>query len=270
MSLSISDGGAAGAPETGEEVAMNEPRPSGAIPDDMVEKANAARRSSDGGAAPREASPAPEYKPNPATTRWVPEGTTDRDKTPPLADGRRAGGADAPGRVAAAGDTTAAAFAHVEDLAPLVLPSPTSRAAGGAPGVRLWTGYVELPGEGTFRGEVQSLQGCGDLATIVKGTIAVVGKLPSANLEDFLEQLTLSRSRTVTLGLLRLNTASMDELTRLRCKEVCSTLSFQVPTPVDTLACWCTADNPSNFPSQFSNVLETFENRVLCCRCTMS
>ena len=86
--------------------------------------------------------------------------------------------------------------------------------------MRIWTGYVELPGEGTFRGEVQSLQGCGDLSEIVKSTIAVVGKLPSANLEEFFEQLSPSRSRTVTLGLLRLNHSSMDELTRIRCTEV--------------------------------------------------
>lgn len=227
MSLSISDGGVAGGDDGGEEVAMHARRNSDMIPDDMRETGPAARtaRTSDGGAANREQSPAPEYNPDKVKSRWVAQGAADRGKTPPLAEGRRtggmAGGGGALGAAVAAGETTAAAFAHVEDLAPLVLPSPTRLAAGGAPGVRIWTGYVELPGEGTFRGEVQSLQGCGDLSLIVKGTIAVVGKLPSANLEEFFEQLTPSRSRTVTLGLLRLNHASMDELTRIRCKEVC-------------------------------------------------
>lgn len=176
---------------------------------------------------------------------WVEPGETDRNATPPLTDVQRAA---LPGSAAAAaperprrrprpsrgsagsagvGNDGGAAFAHVEDLAPLVLSTPEGQVGGGAPGVRLWTGFIEFFGDGlTMRAELASLQGAADLAAVVRGAIVVKGTLATPALVSFFEQLVHSRSRTVTLGVLRvskkgLDEASLERITKVRLCAAC-------------------------------------------------
>jgi hypothetical protein len=95
----------------------------------------------------------------------------------------------------------------------------------GAPGVRVWTGWLEMPGSRAWRAELQSLQGAANLAAVAcESTINVKGKLGTASLEDFFEQLMASRSRTVSVGILKVQRASMEEAARAEYDEVCHSL----------------------------------------------
>jgi hypothetical protein len=112
-------------------------------------------------------------------------------------------------------------FALVNDLAPLVLPTPPEMPGSGAPGVRLWSGWLEMPGMQPWRAELQSLQGAADLSSVAcESTINVKGKLGTAALEDFLEQLMASRSRTVSVGVLKVQRASLEDAARAGYDEV--------------------------------------------------
>jgi hypothetical protein len=49
-------------------------------------------------------------------------------------------------------------FALVDDFAPLVLPTPVSMPGNGAPGVRVWSGWLEMPGVKHWKADLMSLQ----------------------------------------------------------------------------------------------------------------
>jgi hypothetical protein len=200
-------------------------------PPDVMEKRQ--QREMEGAGQGRE-SPVPVFAPKVSVR--VPSGETDRDATPPLPAGmtatptkaqatsaQRSRRASVPSQAAApgaAGDG-AAAFAHVEDIAPVVLPTPVRHAGGGAPGVKLWSGFLDMPGTGMWKVELQSLQGAYDLGRVVReSSISIKGKLPAAALEEFLEKLMTSRTRTVTLGVVRLNRTATDEGALERFQEV--------------------------------------------------
>jgi hypothetical protein len=112
----------------------------------------------------------PRYAP---TTAIRPLSADDDDRTPPPPDGaappapaalataplkpRKSRGSRAVDAAAGGGDN-AALFANVDDMAPLVLPSGNGAPGGGAPGVRVWTGYLEMPQIAAWKAEIVSLQ----------------------------------------------------------------------------------------------------------------
>lgn len=197
----------------------------------------------------------PAYEPQGGQRGGVQPGEVDRNATPPLTDAQRAAlpGGSASGAVpdrlprisagsAGVGNDGGAAFTHVEDFAPLVLSTPEGQVGGGAPGVRLWSGFVEFFGDGlTMRAELASLQGAADLSAVVRGAIVVKGTLATSALLSFFEQLVNSRSRTVTLGVLRvskkgLDEASLERITKVRSNWRHLTLPGNVPTVCTVVA----------------------------------
>lgn len=100
-------------------------------------------------------------------------------------------------------------FQDVEDLAPVVLPSHGSFPGNGAPGVKMWSGWVSMPAVGKWRMDLVSVQGAGDLRRIVlETTIGIRGRLPLVTLFKFFGDLRPSRSRTITLSVLRPSSVS--------------------------------------------------------------
>ena len=90
-------------------------------------------------------------------------------------------------------------------MAPLILPAWDNVPGAGAPGVKLWTGWLSMPSAGAWKTDVISVQGAGDLRRMLKeGSVSVKGKLPTGTLVKFLEQLKGSRSRTVTVAIMRM------------------------------------------------------------------
>lgn len=232
-----------GSPEQ-EVLSISEP---GSPPAQMARRMEEDMRMSDAAAEPALGA-GPKYEPPGGGRGWVEPGASDRDATPPLTDAQRAALPGAGGARPAAGAADSqrsrrtsgsgsvgndggAAFKHVEDLAPLVLTTPEGQAGGGAPGVRLWTGFIEFFGDGlTMRAELASLQGSADLASVVRGAIVVKGTLATTALVSFFEQLVNSRSRTVSLGVLRVSKKGLDESSLERINKV----------GIDALAAvWC-------------------------------
>lgn len=99
-------------------------------------------------------------------------------------------------------------FKDVEDLAPLILPAWDSLPGNGAPGVKLWSGWLAMPAAGSWKMECTSMQGVGDLQRMMReGTVSVKGKLPTRALLKFFNDLKSSRSRTVTVAVMRMSTS---------------------------------------------------------------
>lgn len=114
----------------------------------------------------REEGAEPTY--SPSDPIWPPS-AEDKDNTPPPADnsrnlppttpypspstGRRINSASVP----ATEDTR---FALVDGFAPLILPTPVSMPGNGAPGVRVWSGWLEMPGVKHWKADLMSLQVC--------------------------------------------------------------------------------------------------------------
>lgn len=49
-------------------------------------------------------------------------------------------------------------FADIEDMAPLVLPTWENFPGNGAPGVKVWSGWIEVYGNPKWKMELSSLQ----------------------------------------------------------------------------------------------------------------
>lgn len=112
--------------------------------------------------------------------------------------------AAAAGGTGGSSDPTAAGFADVPDILPVVAARPSSLPPGPGPCQLTWHGCFVVPSGSFFSAHVQHLGGSGEVGRMLGppgSNVNILGRVALDKFEGFARELRSSRSRTISLGL---------------------------------------------------------------------